>query len=53
MDYFWTPGLDQLVLLAEGYTTDPRFKANFDKMDPRLAAFMLDAVKVYVSKQKK
>jgi MerR family transcriptional regulator, thiopeptide resistance regulator len=50
MDYFWTPSLDQLVVLAEGYNTDPRFKANFDKMDPRLAAFMLDAVKVYVAK---
>ena len=53
MDYFWTPSLDQLVLLAEGYTTDPRFKANFDEMDPRLAAFMLEAVKLYVSNKKK
>jgi DNA-binding transcriptional MerR regulator len=53
MDYFWTPDLDQLAGLAQGYNDDPRFKANFDKMDPRLAAFMLEAVKVYVSKQKK
>jgi DNA-binding transcriptional MerR regulator len=53
MDYFWTPSLEQLVLLAEGYNTDPRFRANFDKMDPRLAAFMLEAVNVYVVKQKK
>jgi hypothetical protein len=53
MDYFWTPSLEQLVLLAEGYNTDPRFRANFDKMDPRLAAFMLEAVNVYVAKQKK
>lgn len=51
MDYFWTPRLDQLVLLAEGYNNDLRFKANFDHMDPRLAAFMLEAVKVYVSKK--
>lgn len=50
MDYFWTPRLDQLVLLAEGYNHDPRFRSNFDKMDPRLAPFMLDAVKIYVSK---
>ncbi|MEW6092791.1 MAG: TipAS antibiotic-recognition domain-containing protein, partial [Chloroflexota bacterium] len=48
MDYFWTPSLEQLVRLAEGYNTDTRFKANFDKIDPRLAEFMREAVKVYV-----
>ncbi len=52
MDYFWTPNLEQLVGLAKGYNTDPRFKANFDKMHPRLAEFMLEAVKVYVAKLK-
>ena len=52
MDYFWTPSLDQLVALAEGYNSDPRFKANFDKIDPRLAAFVLEAVRVYVERQK-
>jgi DNA-binding transcriptional MerR regulator len=53
MDYFWTPNLDQLVGLAEMYNDDPRFKANFYKIDPRLAAFMLEAVKIYVSNKKK
>lgn len=53
MDYFWTPNLDQLVPLAEGYVNDPRFKANFDKMHPKLAEFMREAVKVYVGKRKK
>lgn len=53
MDYFWTPNLDQLVALAGGYNDDPRFKANFDKMHPQLAEFMLEAVKVYVEKNKK
>jgi DNA-binding transcriptional MerR regulator len=53
MDYFWTPDLDQLPGLAEGYNDDPRFKANFDKMHPGLADFMRAAVKVYVSKNKK
>ena len=53
MDYFWTPDLDQLVGLAEMYNVDPRFKANFDKIDPRLAPFMLEAVKAYVVTQKK
>jgi len=53
MDYFWTPNLDQLVALAKGYNDDPRFKANFDKTHPKLAEFMLEAVNVYVSKNKK
>jgi hypothetical protein len=52
MDYFWTPNLEQLLGLANGYSDDPRFKANFDKMDPRLAEFMRDAVKVYVDGKK-
>lgn len=52
MDYFWTPNLEQLLGIANGYTDDPRFKANFDKMDPHLAEFMRDAVKVYVDAKK-
>jgi len=49
MDYFWTPTPDQLLGLAHLYNDDPRFKANFDKIDPRLAEFMLQAVEVYIS----
>jgi DNA-binding transcriptional MerR regulator len=52
MDYFWTPNLDQLVGLAEMYNNDPRFKANIDKIDPRLAEFMREAVKYYVAARK-
>ncbi len=52
MDYFWTPNLEQLLGLANGYNDDPRFKANFDKIDPRLAPFMREAVAVYVERQK-
>jgi len=52
MDYFWTPSLDQLLGLAEGYNTDPRFKANFDKIHPGLAEFMREAVGVYVKSKK-
>lgn len=48
MDYFWTPNTEQLLGLADGYNEDPRFKANFDKIDPRLAAFVREAVKIYV-----
>ena len=53
MDYFWTPKLDQLLSLADGYVNDPRFKANFDKMRPGLAEFMREAVTAYVQARKK
>ncbi len=49
MDHFWTPNPEQLIGLAELYNDDPRFKANFDKIDPRLASFMLEAVTIYVN----
>jgi DNA-binding transcriptional MerR regulator len=52
IEYFWTPNLDQLLALANGYNDDPRFKANFDKMHPQLAEFMQEAVQVYVAKNK-
>ena len=48
MSHFWTPNLDQLVGLADLYNDDPRFKANFDKIDPQLAEFVREAVKIYV-----
>lgn len=53
LEYFWTPNLDQLLALANGYSDDPRFKANFDKMHPQLAGFMREAVKIYVEARKK
>ena len=53
MEHFWTPNLDQLLDLANGYNDDPKFKANFDKMHSQLAEFMREAVKVYVVKRKK
>lgn len=49
MDYFWTPADSQLLCLANGYVDDPRFKANFDRIDPRLAEFVRDAVAAYVA----
>jgi len=52
LEYFWTPNEEQLLGLAELYSNDPRFKANFDKVDPRLAEFMQAAVKVYVANLK-
>jgi DNA-binding transcriptional MerR regulator len=53
MEYFWTPNVEQLLALANGYNDEPRFKANFDKMHPQLAEFMREAVKVYVANQQK
>jgi DNA-binding transcriptional MerR regulator len=51
LEYFWSPSDEQLLLLVDGYNDDPRFKANFDKIDPGLAAFIREAVRVYVSKR--
>lgn len=51
MDYFWTPNLEQLLGLAEMYNADARFKANFDKIDPRLAEFIKEAVEEYVKRK--
>jgi len=53
LEYFWVPDDDQLVGLADLYNEDSRFKANFDKFDPRLAEFMREAVKLYVANRKK
>jgi DNA-binding transcriptional MerR regulator len=52
MDYFWTPNLEQLIGLADGYNDDARFRANFDRIDPGLAPFMREAVRIYVAAQK-
>jgi DNA-binding transcriptional MerR regulator len=52
LEYFWTPNLDQLLALANGYNDDPRFKANFDKLDPQLAGFIREAVQLYVHARK-
>jgi DNA-binding transcriptional MerR regulator len=53
IEYFWVPNEDQLLGLVNGYNDDPRFKANFDKIHPDLAAFMREAVTIYVKNRKK
>ncbi len=53
IEYFWVPDDEQLSGLADLYNEDSRFKANFDKIDPRLAEFMREAVKIYVENRKK
>jgi DNA-binding transcriptional MerR regulator len=52
IEYFWSPNDEQLLGLTDLYNYDPRFKANFDKIDPNLAEFMREAVKVYVDRRK-
>jgi hypothetical protein len=52
MQYFWSPNDEQLLALANGYNDDPRFLANFEAMKPGLAAFMREAVKIYVNNRK-
>ena len=51
MQYFWSPNDDQLLGLVDLYNSEPRFKENFDQVDPHLASFMREAVKVYVTKR--
>jgi DNA-binding transcriptional MerR regulator len=49
IEYFWTPNDEQLLGLANGYNDDPRFKATFDKIDPRLAPFIREVVTLYAA----
>jgi DNA-binding transcriptional MerR regulator len=53
IEYFWVPNDEQLLGLAELYNEDPRFQANFDKLDPKLAEFMREAVRIYVEGRRK
>ncbi|NTU61246.1 MAG: MerR family transcriptional regulator [Caldiserica bacterium] len=48
IEHFWKPDLDGLLGLADLYNDDPRFKANFDRIDTGLAQFFKNAVNHYV-----
>ena len=52
IEYFWIPNDEQLAGLADLYNEDPRFKANFDKVDVRLAGFLREAINIYVENRK-
>ena len=52
IEYFWVPDDEQLLGLTELYNQDARFKKNFDKIDPDLAEFMREAVKIYIERRK-
>lgn len=45
---FYKPSLQMYRDLAEMYVTDPRFRANYEKVASGLAQFMHDAMIVYV-----
>ncbi len=53
IEYFWIPTDEQFAGLMDLYNEDPRFKANFDKVDPGLAEFMRETVKIYIENSKK
>jgi MerR family transcriptional regulator, thiopeptide resistance regulator len=53
MEHFWSPNKAQLLGLAGTYNDSPDFRANFDKIDPRLAPFMREAVAIYFERMKK
>ena len=52
IEYFWIPNDEQLAGLGNLYNEDPRFKANFDKVDDRLAGFLREAINIYVENRK-
>lgn len=53
VEVFWTPTPQQLTGLTELYESDPRFKMNMDRIDPRLTGFLKEAVKAWISRHNK
>ncbi|HWM03553.1 MAG TPA: TipAS antibiotic-recognition domain-containing protein, partial [Actinophytocola sp.] len=43
----WKPNRESYTGLGDLYADDPRFRANFDKSDPRLAEFLRAAIAEY------
>ncbi|HEX6357277.1 MerR family transcriptional regulator [Actinophytocola sp.] len=44
---FWTPNRESYTGLGDTYADEPRFRANFDRTDPRLAEFLRAAMAAY------
>jgi DNA-binding transcriptional MerR regulator len=44
---YWTPNRESYTGLGDVYADDPRFRANFDRTDPRLAEFLRTAMAAY------
>ncbi len=53
LEHFWVPNDEQLLGLANLYNSDPRFRGNFDKLSPKLAGFIREAVTTFVQARKK
>ncbi len=53
LEHFWAPNDEQLLGLANLYNSDPRFRGNFDKLSPKLAGFIREAVNTFVHARKK
>ena len=51
--HFWSPSDEELLGLADLYNDDPRFRANYEKLETGLAEFMREAIKIYVKNRKK
>jgi hypothetical protein len=49
MRHFWPAERAHLPNLAATYRDDARFRANFDKIHPDLAPFMVEAVSIYAA----
>ncbi|MEI8094978.1 MAG: TipAS antibiotic-recognition domain-containing protein [Spirochaetales bacterium] len=47
IEFFYPTTPEGLLGLAEMYNQDERFKANYDKVDPRLAAYLLECVRAF------
>jgi len=47
----WTPSAESYVGLGRMYVDDPRFKANYDKVRPGLAEYLLEGITAYAAEK--
>ena len=46
---FWKPNKEAYIGLGEMYVSDERFTAYYDKIEPGLAVFMLNSMKIWAT----
>lgn len=51
IEQFYTPTKEVFIGLGELYRDDPRFRAFYDKTDPRLADYLPQAMRVYAERE--
>jgi DNA-binding transcriptional MerR regulator len=49
---FWSPNNEQLLGLGQLYNEDPDFRATYEAIHPDMPAFLLQAIEIYVEKQR-